>query len=155
MWQALFEIVPKPAILALAIYGALSWFVTGPLVAERTAAMRHFPACIAGLEALPRPGAAREQILDELRRSPLLQNPLMQQLGLGRYFDLIGQEELARRAGDPEPGHRCACLIAHAIERSRTAWAIHAASLRLVAGADVARFETVIARIETEGLCHG
>ncbi|MGF1620886.1 MAG: hypothetical protein ACFCUR_09750 [Rhodomicrobiaceae bacterium] len=155
MWQALFEIVPKPAILALAIYGALSWFVTGPLVAERTAAIHHYPACLAGMKARPRPGAAREKLLDGLKRSPLFQAPLMQELGLDTYFELIEQQGQAAATRRLNPEQKCGCLIAHAIDRSRTAWAVYAATLRQVAWADVARFETVMSQIETEGLCHG
>ena len=33
MWQDILNIVPRPLVLACAIYGVATWFVTGPIVA--------------------------------------------------------------------------------------------------------------------------
>jgi hypothetical protein len=76
MWQLLFEIIPKPVVLALFGYGAISWFVTGPLIAERIILQSHYPACLSDkrAEALPETMPA-EEILDELQRSPLFSEP--------------------------------------------------------------------------------
>jgi len=160
MWQALFEIIPKPAILALAAYGAISWYVTGPLVAQRVAAVYHYPGCVAGLKAPLRPGVSpADKVLNDLERLPFFQSPLMRQLGLDGYLDLIRREREARREAArmsrPDPARKCVCLIAHAIERSRTAWAVHAASLRQIAWAEISGFDSLIREVEKEGRCHG
>jgi hypothetical protein len=160
MWQLLFEIIPKPVVLALLGYGAISWFVTGPLIAERITLQAYYPACLSGTraEALPETMPA-EEMLDELQRSPLFQNPAMKSLGLDRYLDLARrQRQVERRAAIAtrmKPADQCRCLIDKAIDQSQASWALYAATLRLIARSQVQRFEGVMAGVEKEGLCHG
>ena len=155
MWKELFDIVPRPLALAVFSYGALSWFVTGPIVAERTAEARYYPACLAGLKAQPLPKNAGEELLDELRKSPLLQDPLMRSLGIDRYLDLAKpRNQAGRKTAMPDPAAKCRCLIDQAIARSQTAWALYAGSLRLIARPEVIRFDGLITRIANEGVCH-
>lgn len=154
MWQELLSSIPRPLVLAAVIYAAASWLVTGPLVAERTAEMRFYPACVAGLKAQPLPKPPGEQLLDELRKSPLFDDPLMRSLGLDKYLDLARPQNGARRAAPrSDPDAICRCLIDQAVARSRTAWALYAGSLRLIARPEVARFDALIARISQEGAC--
>lgn len=160
MWQLLFDIIPKPVVLALLGYGAASWFVTGPLIAERITMQSYYPACLAGKRAETLPGKMpAEEILDELQRSPLFQNPAMKSLGLDRYLDLARRqrqmEQHAAQALLMNPADQCRCLIDKAIEQSQASWALYAATLRLIARPQVQRFEGVMAAIEKEGLCHG
>ena len=155
MWQDILNIVPRPLVLACAIYGAATWFVTGPIVAERTAEAHYYPACVAGLKAQPLPKSAGEELLDELRKSPLLQDPLMRSLGIDRYLDLAKpRNQGERKKSVADPAAKCRCLIDQAIARSQTAWALYAGSLRLIARPEVTRFDGLITRIANEGACH-
>ena len=109
MWQDILNIVPRPLVLACVIYGAATWFVTGPIVAELTAEARYYPACVAGLKAQPLPKSAGEELLDELRKSPLLQDPLMRSLGIDRYLDLAkprNQGERKKSVAEMPVSHR-------------------------------------------------
>jgi hypothetical protein len=155
MWQDLLKDIPRPLVIATVAYVAASWLVTGPLVAERTAEMRFHPACVAGLKAEPLPKRPGEQLLDELRKSPLFDDPLMRSLGLDRYLHLAKPQNGARGAAPrSDPDATCRCLIDQAIARSQTAWALYAGSLRLIARPEVTRFDSLIARISQEGTCH-
>lgn len=160
MWQLLFEIIPKPVVLALLGYGALNWFVTGPLIAERITMQTYYLACLSGKrsQVLPETMPA-EEMLDELQRSPLFQNPAMKSLGLDRYLDFAKrQRQVERRAAIAtrmKPADQCRCLIDKAIEQSQVSWALYAASFRLIARPQVQRFEGVMTGVEKEGLCHG
>jgi hypothetical protein len=155
MWQELLSSIPRPLILSAVIYAATSWLITGPLVAERIAQIRHYPACVAGLKTQPLPKSPGEQLLNELRKSPLFDDRLMRSLGLDRYLDLATPQNGARRvAPRSDPDATCRCLIDQAIARSQTAWALYAGSLRLIARPEVSRFDTLIARISQEGACH-
>jgi hypothetical protein len=155
MWQELLSSIPRPLILSAVIYVATSWLVTGPLVAERIAQTRYYPACVAGVKTQPLPKNPAEQLVDELRKSPLFDDPLMRSLGLDRYLDLArphSGEGKAAPSSDPEA--TCRCLIDQAIVRSQTAWALYAGSLRLITRPEVSRFDALIARISQEGACH-
>lgn len=156
MWKDILAIIPREIVLAAVLYGAVSWFITGPLVAERTAETRFLPACIAGLEALPLLPSPQERMLEELQNSPLLQTPLARSFGVDRYFEMVRRRKEAERdAARAAPGARCRCLVDQALGRSQVSWALYAASLRLIARPQVVRFDGLMARIEKEGLCHG
>ncbi len=117
--------------------------------------MRLYPACVAGLNAQPMPKRPGEQLLDELRKSPLFDDPVIRSLGLDRYLDLAKPQKGAGRAAPrSDPDATCRCLIDQAIARSQTAWALYAGSLRLIARPEVTRFDSLIARISQEGTCH-
>lgn len=159
MWKELLDFIPRPLVVAALLYGAASWFITGPLVAERTAQMRFYPACVDGRQAQPLPRSSEEQLLDEFANSPLLRDPVMKSLGVDRYLDLALRQRQTHResvlAAQPEPAAHCRCLVDKAIEKSSVGWALYAGSLRLVARPEVARFDGLMARIEQEGGCHG
>jgi hypothetical protein len=159
MWKELFDIVPRPLALAVFCYGAMSWFVTGPIVAERTVETRYYPACVAGMTVTPLPENPEARLLDEFANSPLFQDPLMKSLGMDRYLNSIRRwkqtEREAALAARPEPAVHCRCLIGKAIAKSHTAWVLYAGSLRLIAWPEVARFDGVMAQIEREGGCNG
>ena len=155
MWRDMLNIVPRPLVLACVIYGTATWFVTGPIVAERTAEAHHYPTCVAGFKAQPLPKSAGEELLDELRKSPLLQDPLMRSLGIDRYLDLAKpRNRTDRKTSVADPAAKCRCLIDEAIARSQTDWALYAGSLRLIARPEVTRFDGLITRIANEGACH-
>ena len=159
MWKDLLDFVPRPVVLAVLLYGGVSWFITGPLVAERIAQIRYYPDCIAGRQAAPLARPLEEQLLDEFAKAPLLQDPVVKSLGLDRYLDLARVHQQTQRqsalGARPEPTAHCRCLIDKAIETSAVSWALYAASLRLIARPEVARFDGLMARIEQGGGCHG
>jgi hypothetical protein len=159
MWKDLLDFVPRPLVVAALLYGGVSWLITGPLVAERMAQIRYYPACVAGKQAQPLPKSPQDQLLDEFADAPLLQDPMMKSLGIDRYLDLARRQRQAQResvpAARPEPAALCRCLIDKAIEKSSVGWALYAASLRLIARPEVVRFDGLMARIEQEGDCHG
>lgn len=159
MWKDLLEFVPRPLIAAALFYAGVSWFITGPLVAERTARVLYFPACVAGRQVVPLPKSPEEQLLDEFAKAPLLRDPVMKALGIDRYLDLARRQQQTQResvlAARPEPAVYCRCLVDKAIEKSFVGWALYAASLRLIARPEIARFDGLMARIEREGGCHG
>lgn len=153
MWQELLTGIPRPLVLSGIIYAAASWFVTGPLVAERMAQTRFLPACVAGASAQPLAKNPQEQLLDELRKSPLLEDPAVRLLGLDRYLNLIRPQTETARPSRSGLEAKCRCLIDQAIGRSQTSWALYAGSLRLIERPDVARFGGLVARLSQEGEC--
>jgi|EndMetStandDraft_5_1072996.scaffolds.fasta_scaffold02520_6 hypothetical protein len=154
MFPDILNVVPRPLVLAGAIYGAVSWSVTGPLVAERMAETRFLPACVAGLKAQPLPKDPAEAVLDVLRNSPLLNDPLMRSLGIDRDLDLARPRDQAAKSRRGNPDTRCRCLVDQAIVQSQTAWALYAGSLRLIVRPEVARIDGLVARLDEEGACN-
>jgi hypothetical protein len=159
MWKDLLDFVPRPLVTAVLLYGGASWLITGPLVAERIAQLRYYPACVASRQAQPLPKSPEERLLDEFANAPLLRDLAMKSLGIDRYLDLALRQRQTQResalATRPEPTVYCRCLIDKAIDKSSFGWALYAGSLRLIARPEVARFDGLMARIEREGGCHG
>ena len=154
MFPDILNVVPRPLILAAAVYGTVSWLITGPLVAERMAETRFLPACVAGLRAQPLPKDPAEAMLDGLRNLPLLNDPLMRSLGIDRYLDLVRPRDQVAKSRRGNPDMRCRCLVDQAIAQSQTDWALYAGSLRLIVRPEIARFDGLVARLDEEGACH-
>lgn len=150
MWQELLTGIPRPLVLSGVVYVAASWFITGPLVAERMAQTRVLPTCIAGAQAKALEKSPQEQMLDELRKSPLFDDPTVKLFGLDRLIRPQVEKAHPSRSGLEA---KCRCLVDQAISRSQTSWALYAGSLRLIERPDVARFGGLVARLSQEGEC--
>jgi hypothetical protein len=184
--------LPAPAALGMMIYGAVSYFVTGPFIAERIATRDHLGVCMQtaadqvqrhsknALGAATQGSPADPRLLELEAIMPFLNNPMMKSVGAINGVDLgavaaqakqrIEQQARQIKAGAEQTitrihgetalrlkdvPRRCACVIGEALERTRSDFALYVGTLKLVEPAKVRNFGSVIATVDSAGICQG
>lgn len=144
------SIAPAAIVYVIVCYGL------GDVFADRLARWHHIPQCQKGLmarashdtngaEAQRR--AARQALDAFLDAMPALRNLP----GVAAVEALSREKQLNLPAENYKD--RCSCLAAAAQSESRIDQTIWVASLRFIVPAGVARFDAVMARLDTQGLC--
>lgn len=157
------------ALLAGAAYAALSVFVTGPLVAERTIdksgwaqhCARHAKASVSPPPATPRPNLDCAAIIGTLYGREGAAFCARHGNALALPFGMLGAlahqpvDALQRRAADQaaRAESACGCAMAVVLEARRVDFAIHAGSARLITPMPVRDLPAELARARSSSVC--